>query len=130
MHVNLKNLAQATEQQIFDQVAQHLIKQGRQCSNQAGACLYRHNGMKCAAGALIDDNEYKPEMDQNGMTWGMLVDAEIAPVQHRYLVGSLQALHDGRHSFGYVPALRSFAKTKGLVFNEEWVKLSPFSVNG
>jgi hypothetical protein len=42
-----------TKQSIFDQVAQHLLDQGRM-AYQNGGCVYRmEEGLRCAAGCLI-----------------------------------------------------------------------------
>ena len=40
MTITLATLAQATEQEIFDQVARHLIKQGKRAADGSG-CKYR-----------------------------------------------------------------------------------------
>ena len=42
-HITLKTLAQATEQEVFDQVVQHLREQGVQSQNENG-CAYRGDG--------------------------------------------------------------------------------------
>jgi hypothetical protein len=54
-----------TNQEIFDTVALHLIKQGKQSIDAAkGMCLYRGpNGLKCAVGCLIPDEVYDPSME-------------------------------------------------------------------
>lgn len=121
MHVNLKNLHEATEQQIFDQVAQHLLKQGRRCVRLGGGCVYRGpNGMKCAAGALIDDDEFNPRLDSSGLTWLMAVAGGLVPAAHANFVRGLQNLHD-QELGQFEPKLREFARAHKLVFNEAWV---------
>ncbi len=53
-----------TKQEIFDTVAKHLFSQGQRSVNANGVCLYRGpNGLKCAIGALITDEEYDSEME-------------------------------------------------------------------
>lgn len=53
-----------TDQEIFDTVARHLLKQGRPASKRDGACFYRtDDGLKCAAGVLIPDEDYSPWME-------------------------------------------------------------------
>lgn len=60
MKITLKNLHEATEQQVFDQVAGHLLTQKEVLPSPA--CFYRGpNGLKCAAGCLIANDEYMPE---------------------------------------------------------------------
>lgn len=51
-------------QEIFDTVARHLFKQGKQSVGEDGCCKYRgQDGLKCAVGALISDGDYRPEME-------------------------------------------------------------------
>lgn len=53
-----------TNQEIFNKVVSHLRAQGIK-SKDATGCLYRGpNGTKCAAGCLIEDSEYDPEMER------------------------------------------------------------------
>ncbi len=53
-----------TEQEIFDTVAIHLIKQGKQSADAFGNCLYRGpEGLKCAVGCLIPDEVYQRNME-------------------------------------------------------------------
>ena len=60
--ITLKTLPQATAQEVFDQVTQHLLKQGKAARSGTGACRYRVETrgeiLKCAAGCLIADDEY------------------------------------------------------------------------
>lgn len=59
--ISLKNLHQATAQQVFDQVVGHLRSQGQKSQavlklGVVTACVYRNpDGLKCAAG--VDDLE-------------------------------------------------------------------------
>lgn len=53
-----------TEQEIFDRVAQHLRQQGAQATRAGGGCLYRtREGLMCAVGCLIPEDQYRPEFD-------------------------------------------------------------------
>lgn len=51
-------------QEIFNTVANHLIKQGHQASDDE-ACLYLdpETNFRCAVGCLIPPEDYKPEME-------------------------------------------------------------------
>lgn len=92
--ITLKTLPQATAQQVYDQVKAHLLAQNRKSENEE-KCLYRGpNGTKCAAGILIGDDEYKPEMDGRQCGWVSLVEQGIVPADHRFLIAELQNLHD------------------------------------
>lgn len=58
-------------QQIFDKVAAHLLKQNVRStsSERHGYCQYRGDGgMMCAAGCLIPDDLYKPELEGKTVT--------------------------------------------------------------
>jgi hypothetical protein len=92
--ITLKTLKDATEQEIFDQVAEHLLKQNEQ-SYIGTMCAYRGDGgLMCAAGCLIGDDEYSREMDENFMGWPELVTEGTAPHLHSRLVRQLQQIHD------------------------------------
>jgi hypothetical protein len=61
--MNLSELDYANDQQVFDYVLEKLREQGCQ-SKYADRCLYRGpNGLKCAAGHLIPDDEYDEKME-------------------------------------------------------------------
>ena len=92
--ITLKTLPQATAQEIFDQVAIHLLKQNqRSCREIDGVCVYRNSyGLKCAAGCLIGDDEYTPAFEDN--TWGGLEDMNLVPSNHNDLIVQLQRIHD------------------------------------
>jgi hypothetical protein len=54
------------KQEIFETVARHLFAQGRQATDEIGICVYRaDNGNKCAVGALIPDEMYNPNYENN-----------------------------------------------------------------
>jgi hypothetical protein len=97
--VTLKTLAEATPQQVFDQVAKHLLEQGKRSTKlngyEAEICLYRGpEGTMCAAGCLIADSEYKDDME--GMSWISLVGHNCVPRTHMNLISDLQVIHDER----------------------------------
>lgn len=55
-----------TNQEIFDKVADHLIKQGRKSirENTSRYCMYRGaDGTMCAVGCLIPDELYSADME-------------------------------------------------------------------
>lgn len=52
-----------TKQETFDTVIAHLRKQGKQ-SREGSRCKYRGpNGLKCAVGCLIPDEQYSEWME-------------------------------------------------------------------
>lgn len=98
--ITLKNLHKASKQAVFDQVATHLLKQNKQSlgsihieSPKEQGCAYRgENGLKCAAGCLMADDEYRWGWENWG--WGQLVSAKEVPRNHRLLILALQGVHD------------------------------------
>lgn len=82
-------------QQIYDTVLFGLRKQGHASVDEEGSCRYRGpTGDKCAAGMLIPDEKYNPNMEELPVDvdriWKALGLSEI----HKPLVIKLQTLHD------------------------------------
>jgi len=100
--VTLATLPNATEQEVFDQVARHLLTQkqrsmGKLYETMTGepvmGCAYRGNdSMMCAAGCLIGDDEYKGSFEDE--RWGVLAARGDVPDVHRDLIARLQSVHD------------------------------------
>lgn len=94
--ITLATLPEATAQEVFNQVALHLLRQGEKSETMAGGCRYRarlrDRTLRCAAGCLISDDGYDPEME--GIDWGALVAAHKVPTAHFALISALQKLHD------------------------------------
>lgn len=82
-------------QEIFDAVVDHLVKQGRRASTE-DSCLYRtDDGLKCAVGFLISDEEYQEEMEGKAVT--ELAGLEMLPkrlLPEVHFLSELQSLHD------------------------------------
>ena len=67
-----------TLQEVFDIVSKHLLKQNERSGFSDDSCSYRGpNGLKCAAGILIPDEEYTFDSFE-GKDWSHLV-------QNRYV---------------------------------------------
>ena len=105
--ITMRNLHLATEQQVFDQVAKHLLTQNAKALAWSGGCQYRlllDDGtvLKCAVGCLIADNEYGSKIE--GELYGSNEFNEFFgfkdEVPHVELLSSLQSMHDG-HSVKY-----------------------------
>lgn len=96
--ITLATLPQATEQDVFDQVARHLLTQnaksfGFVCYNEGEMCKYRgDDGRMCAAGCLISDAEYSKDME--GLRFGALHEVKAVPENMQELVDRLQSVHD------------------------------------
>lgn len=95
--ITLKTLPQATAQQVYDQIKAHLLTQNSK-SQGGNKCLYRDpNGLKCAAGCLIGDDEYDSKFDDlKGIdtAWESLVCRGLVPNAHVDLIRNLQIVHD------------------------------------
>lgn len=93
--ISLKSLPAATAQEVFDQVARHLLTQNQRAADNTGArgvCLYRNGALKCAAGCLISDDEYSAEIESE--SWSGLIKTNQVPDAHSVLINRLQATHD------------------------------------
>jgi hypothetical protein len=85
-----------TNQQAFNKVRKHLLKQDQRAEAD-GICRYRVPGTKlrCAAGALITDAKYTPEMEGKmiervAKKWPGALPKDV----DLDLVTSLQHVHD------------------------------------
>lgn len=99
--ITMKNLHLATEQQVFDQVATHLLTQNAKALAGSGGCQYRlklDNGtvLKCAVGCLIADNEYGSKIESE--LYGSNEFNEFFGFEdeapHFFLLRRFQGLHD------------------------------------
>lgn len=84
-------------QQTFDRIVTHLRKQGCRCVDGFESCKYRNNvGQKCAAGCLIENDEYKPKME--GRCIQTLINEcykfRNITKENLDLVKALQSVHD------------------------------------
>lgn len=113
--ITLATLPQATAQEVFDQVATHLLEQGEKCTN-GQVCLYRYDGKKCAAGCLIGDDEYHPGFAAEA--WPTLIGKNMVADRHRDLIMTLQNLHDQSDPEEWHDSLSRLAKREGLKFND------------
>lgn len=92
----------ATNQELFDRSAKHLLNQGRAARDFGGSCRYRtETGESCAIGALISDEFYNADMEQgtplDTKVQVVLINAGLmAPYdQERILfLNNLQKAHD------------------------------------
>lgn len=86
--ITLATLKDATAQEVYDQVKNHLLTQNKR-SEGIDSCVYRNNyGLKCAAGCLISDEEYNKDMENRA--W----DDPMFPEYHRQLIRGMQKIHD------------------------------------
>ena len=116
--ITLATLDQATAQEVFTQVKDHLLKQGERSmlSTYDVQCAYRGEGGKsCAAGCLMSDEEAKgiPEPE----SWKSLVESGYVTDSHRDLITELQDIHDDLSSVDEWPeVLKITASKHGLKY--------------
>lgn len=91
--ITINNLAESTTEEVFEYIRHHLLTQMKRCVDDKGDCLYRNKqGLKCAAGCLIADDEYDPNMEYK--KWYSLVIEKFVPKEHRELIRKMQYIHD------------------------------------
>ena len=121
--ITLKTLPQATAQEAFNQVAKHLLKQGKKSGVERDLkdqpdrieCMYRSpDGLRCAAGCLIGNDEYKEQFE--GRSWAGMVAAGHAPKEHSALIRSLQSIHDNNSPSDWPAKLAEVAFYCNLTF--------------
>ena len=105
-----------TKQEVFDKVATHLLTQNKKAICPIdGRCKYRTSeGLKCAAGIMISDDEYSPEME----SWAVnhLITKynleKIAPFKD--LLYKLQGIHDWKEVQNWKTELQKLAVSHNL----------------
>lgn len=108
-----------SKQQTFDQVAAHLLIQGRP-SGLNGRCCYRGGRLRCAASVLLPDSVYTPEIEGRSIS-ELLQHLPNHPAvvylkenHHLPLVAELQRIHDGVPVEQWPSALTELGRYCGL----------------
>lgn len=106
-----------TLQDLFDQVAGHLLSQNRVSENEQG-CAYRGDtGLKCAIGCLITDAFYDEVLEGASAYEPMVMDAVSSSLgidlnelpDHVTLLSRLQKIHDREQPDEWRTALEKLA---------------------
>ena len=88
-----------TKQAAFNKAYLGIIAQGGASIANNGGCMYRgNNGAKCGVGHLINDDDYKAEIEDNGI--GSLTKAGHVRAYGELttsFLGGLQSAHDRAH---------------------------------
>lgn len=115
--ITLATLPQATAQEVFDQVKEHLLTQKAKSVSARGNCAYRgEGGMMCAAGCLMSDTQYDPYMDNEvDSSWNTLVTERWVPSDHSDLIQKLQNIHDGS-SADWADEMKELANSLNLIY--------------
>ena len=117
-------------QELFDTVVGHLHRQGMPAIDETGQCSYRgYNGTKCAAGVLIPNEYYDPEMDERNLNINIVIETFKVPnyiKDNHELVAALQEFHDYTMVKGFdirsrdqLEELKFIAKKFNLNFNTD-----------
>ena len=112
-------------QKVFTRVAVHLLRQNKRAEARGSGgqrrCFYRMSGgLKCAAGCLIDDAYYTPDLEGRRADTPEVASALFKSgvnVHSRpmlYMVTQLQALHDMDPVHTWKEYLTSLASRFGL----------------
>lgn len=110
--ITLKTLGEHTAQEVFYQVAHHMLEQNQQATEN-GKCLYLTNeGLKCAAGCLIAQDEYSEEFETRD--WSTLEAMQLVPSYHFELIRNLQTVHDNYSTCDWRDQLEHVAHSHGL----------------
>lgn len=83
------------KQEMFDTAVLGILNQGGISISEDGICLYRNpNGRKCAAGFLIPDEYYYPDMEKKIFS-ALAFKLPDYLQKHSNFIGILQSIHDG-----------------------------------
>lgn len=110
--ITLKTLRLATAQEVFSQARDHLLSQMEKSYRPEGACLYRYDGLKCAGGCFVSEEEYNKSME--GEIWRNLVSKGIVTPVNSELISELQHIHDALSPEEWREELNCLAEQYGL----------------
>lgn len=117
------DLSTATPQQVFDHVVGHLRQQGVKCETLTlvgkTGCSYRNTqGLACAAGSLIFDDDYVAAMEGTG--WEDATSyLPSAYCHHVELVEALQDAHDLFALGDWEDKFRLIAISHSILYTEQ-----------
>ena len=90
-----------TAQSIFNTAYTGMLAQNQRSQIGNDRCAYRGpNGLKCAVGMVLTNDEYNPLMNSESMDVAELLDRGLLPdrlVPHLKLLDDLQIAHDCDH---------------------------------
>lgn len=115
-----------TNQEIFDTVADHLLKQGKRSQsvlNGREVCMYRGDGgLMCAIGCLILDDLYDVAMEGDGVEHVLSFPGDplgfVPTFEQVALLRRLQYIHDDASPSTWAKSLRMLAAAKGLIWKD------------
>jgi hypothetical protein len=106
-----------TAQEIYDKVKAHLLNQNAKSISEDGCAYLGDNGLKCAVGCLISDEDYLPDMEGplNLLIemYGYLPSIKRL-ARHAEMLAELQRCHDVCDPYEWPSQLARVAKRHGL----------------
>lgn len=82
-----------TNQEAFDKIVARLMDGTGRALDEGGECMYRApNGLSCAVGCLIPDEEYYPRIE--GLLADELINLNCLNKLNLYMLERLQFVHD------------------------------------
>lgn len=112
-----------SKQEIFDIVSTHLLSQNKKSVNSARCCRYRGlNGLKCAVGILIPDEEYEERFENNTIAhiFNVVSNKNFVQKYKKYslFISDLQRIHDFYSESFWRKELISFAIKEKLNYDK------------
>lgn len=137
--ISIRTLPNNSLQEVFDFVVDHLRKQGVRSfverdfskphipASEPYGCLYRGpNGLMCAVGCLISDDEYRPRFEGaivqsvlRDVLRNVFTDANEHLEEMSYLLVNLQNIHDRRDPRAWEESFEDTARKYGLILKEK-----------
>lgn len=95
--VSIRNLHEVSEMDVLEFITAHLLSQRKMSRTftpvlNRTICRYKHDDLRCAAGCLIPDEDYRPEMEGN--VWYTLINKKMVPPHHAWVIAKAQSIHD------------------------------------
>ena len=117
--ITISTLNEATAQQVFDQVAKHLLTQGKRATNGGGSTQCRsrtHDGLMCAAGCLMSEEEYSEGFENISFEALSFDGIQARRLRHYEMIQELQEIHDSVEPEDWPGEMKAFAVQREL----EW----------
>lgn len=133
-------LEAATEEQVFDYIAAHLLRQGRKSALGAETisemCMYQHpiedgtinydgsTVLRCAGGALFPVDYDKFDIATNGSAWDEIIaEGEHCNThKHSTLIWDMQTIHDASAPDEWLFKLKALAHLRDIEFDEDYLR--------
>jgi hypothetical protein len=111
-----------TAQEVFNKAAKHLLLQNRKSMHEedgivrvGNGCAYRSpQGLMCAAGPFIPNEEYRTEMENTTILEIIQDNPHWNLTEHQELLHTLQRVHDNNDPDTWPVILRDKGQERGL----------------